>query len=66
MISSIPIKASFGRINRVLMVADLEAMAKQLGLIKRGGRRFFRIVEKYYDPDTTLDSIIKRGNPDLV
>lgn len=39
-------------------------MAKALGFIKKGGRRFFRIVEKYYDPDTTLDAIINKGGSD--
>lgn len=48
------------------MVSDLESMAKALGFIKKGGRRFFRIVEKYFDPDNTLDAIIKRGGEDPI
>lgn len=43
-IASSPIKVSFGRINKIIMVSDLENMAKSLGFIKKGGRRFFRLV----------------------
>ena len=57
-----PIKPSFGKINKVVTVADLENMAKDLGFIKKAGRRFFRIIEKYYDPDATLDALINRGS----